>query len=378
LNLHITNDVYGVYASEIAKRIQRSAVNNVLINFSAAAQQKDEAITYISYSTAAFEKYLKGVQSLDKLVFHAYHYNSYLFLNIVKRKFPNVKVYWVLWSSELYCQPPLPENYYAPFSKKFIRERRSFTDRLKELKITGPLILHFSYLTGLKKNHRKRLKKSYSKIHFFCSLLPSDFFYFREKTGNTKAIHLPFAYLSVQAIMPGLNRFNLKGNKIMVGHSASPAGNHFEILERLYEINPQLPVFLPLAYGVESYGDVIEAEAEKRFPNAEILRKKLEKPAYYEKLTEVGWSIINVKVQQALGNIVALIWMGVKVFLDEESSTYKDFKNWGIHVYSIQKKLTREELSVKLTPAQISDNKRIIFEKCNEETVAVYWQPILQ
>jgi hypothetical protein len=378
LNLHITNDDYGVYASEIAKRIQRSAANNVLINFSAAAQQKEEGIIYISYSTAALEKYVQKVQRLDKLVFHAYHYNSYLFLNIVKRKFPKVKVYWVLWSSELYCQPPLPKNYYLPFSEKFIRERRSFNERLKELKIIGPLILNFSYLTGLKKNHRKWLNKSYWKIDFFCSLLPSDFFYFREKTGNTKAIHLPFAYLSLQAIMPDLNGFNSKGNKIMVGHSASPAGNHFEILERLNEINPQLPVFLPLAYGIETYGNIIEAEARKRFPNAEILRKKLDKPAYYHKLTEVGWSIINVRVQQALGNIVALIWMGVKIFLDEESSTYKDFKSWGIHLYSIQKELTRGELSAKLTPAQISDNKRIIFEKCNEETVAVYWLPILQ
>ena len=233
-------------------------------------------------------------------------------------------------------------------------------------------------LTGIKKNHPKQLKKSFSEIDFFCSLLPSDFSYYKTRSGNNKTKHLPFAYLSLEQIMPALNTFNSSGNKIMIGHSASPKGNHFEVLSQLYELNKDFSIFLPLAYGGEEYANLIRSEALKKFADAEILTKKLEKPDYYDKLTEVGWAIINVKVQQALGNIVALLWMGVKLFLDEESSTYKDFKNWGIHVFSVQHDLNSIELTEKLSPEEISNNKKIIFEKCNEEAVKGYWEPILK
>lgn len=375
MNLHVTNDTFGLYPVEIAKRIKSAPAGNAIINLSKTAKYQDEIITYIPFSIPDFEKYLEQFNHLDKLIFHPYQYNSYLILKIVKRKFPQVKVYWALWSSELYCHPPLPPGYHGPFSQKFIKERSSFSEKVKGVKIIGPLILKLSYFLGLKKNHSKRFKKSFSQIDFFCSLLPSDFSYFQKISGNIKTIHLPFAYLSIENIVPQLS--DSTGDKIMVGHSASPGGNHFEILTCLHQLNSKLSIFLPLVYGETSYGDIIQAEAIKRFPHVEILRKELEKSMYYQKLTEVGWAIINVKVQQALGNITALIWMGVKVFLDEESSTFKDFKDWGIAVFSIQNDLNLEELTQKLTTAEVSENRRIIFEKCNENAVKKYWEPIL-
>ena len=45
-------------------------------------------------------------------------------------------------------------------------------------------------------------------------------------------------------------------------------------------------------------GNLIEIEAMKKFINVDIQRNKLDKILYYKKLTEVGWSIINVKVQR--------------------------------------------------------------------------------
>ncbi len=69
--------------------------------------------------------------------------------------------------------------------------------------------------------------------------------------------------------------------------------------------------------------------------------------------------------------------MGAKVFLDEESSTYKDFHNWGIHIFSIQKDLNLSELSTKLSESEIENNKSIMFKICNENTVKQYWDKIL-
>lgn len=379
MNLHVTSDNYGLYPIEIAKRIKESGRgdNNMMVNLSLESTFKDDFITYLPSSKNSYQIYLEKINELDKIIFHPYKYDSIVFLKIIKKKFPEVKVFWAIWSYELYDLPPLPQGYYEPFSLNFVKQNMRFPEMIKELKIIGKTISNILYLLGLKKNYAKELKRSYAQIDFFCSLLPSDFLYYQKVSKNTSTKHLPFAYLSLEEIMPGLNNFISKGNKIMLGHSSSPSGNHFEILSRLNEINSQFSIFVPLAYGDKKYGDLIETETLKKFPKADIQRNKLDKDLYYKKLTEVAWSIINVKVQQGLGNITALIWMGVKVFLDENSSTFIDFTNWGILVFSIQRDLNKMELSQKLTAAQIENNKKIILEKCNEETVREYWNSVL-
>ena len=137
----------------------------------------------------------------------------------------------------------------------------------------------------------------------------------------------------------------------MIGHSPS-RGNHYEIIQKLSTINPGYPILLPLSYGDKEYSNIIKESSEK-FINVEVIRKKLERNMYYEKLTEVGWAIFNVKVQQAVGNIIALIWMGSKVFLDKNASTYKDFLTWGIDIYSVQDHLNEYELSNKLSLSRL-------------------------
>jgi dTDP-N-acetylfucosamine:lipid II N-acetylfucosaminyltransferase len=378
VNLHVTNDNYGSYPLEIAKRIKDSGKkdNNLMINLSMESTFKDDFITYIPISKFSFENYLEKIENIDKIIFHPYIYGSYRFLAAVKKKFPEVKVYWVTWSYELYSLPPVPPGYFGPFSKRYVKKKMRFPERIKELKIFGILISRFCYLMGIKRNHVKELKQSYSQIHFFCSLLPSDFSYFQRMSLNKSAKHLPFAYLSLESILPGLN-INSTGDKIMIGHSSSPSGNQFEILTLLHEINPGFSIFIPLVYGDENYGNIIENEALKRFTKADIQRNKLDKLSYYKKLTEVGWAIINAKVQQALGNITALIWMGVKVFLDEGTSTFKDFRDWGIIIFSVQRDLNLKELSNKLTSDEVQNNKRLIQQKCNEQVVSTYWEEIL-
>lgn len=364
---------------EIAKRIKKSGRrhNNMMVNLSSESTFKDDFITYLPSSKNFYNIYVEKIDELDKIIFHPYKYDSIAFLKIVKKKFPEVKVFWAVWSYELYDLPPLPPGYYEPFSLKFVKENMRFPEKIKEFKIIGKIISNFSYLLGIKKNYAKELKRSYNQIDFFCSLLPSDFLYYQKISANTSTKHLAFAYLSLEEIMPELNNFNSTGNKIMIGHSSSPSGNHFEILSRLNEINPEVPIYVPLAYGDKKYGDLIETETLKKFPKADIQRNKLDKASYYKKLTEVAWAIINVKVQQGLGNITALIWMGVKVFLDKNSSIFKDFTDWGIVVFSIQHDLNKMELSQKLTTAQIENNKKIILEKCKEETVRKYWGSVL-
>ncbi len=376
MNLHVTSDSYGLYPLEIAKRIKSSANshNNQIVNLLNISVYKNSTITYIPATPIAFKNYISRFVHLDKIIFHPYNSTCYNFLKIVLKKFPDIKVYWMCWSSELY-RPHLIDNFYEPFSANYLKRNSLFLKFLKDL--LKKVVYKILNISGIGTEYKMGLQRAHLVVHYFCSPFYSDFLFLQKFNPKNKIKYLPVAYLSLNNIMPDLHKFYTLGNKIMIGHAASADGNHYEILCKLNAINPGYSIFLPLSYGDKKYGEIIKLKAQKMFINAEVLEEKLDADKYYQKLTEVGWAIINVKVQQAVGNIIALIWMGSKVFLDKSTSTYKDFLSSGIDIFNIQDHLNEYELANKLSPEQIKNNRKQILEKFNEETVSKGWNEFL-
>jgi hypothetical protein len=377
MNLHVTNDTYGLYPVEIAKRIKASQhrEKNLMVNLSEVSQIRDEMISYISISETSFKNYIAQLPELKKIIFHPYKVNSFRFLTHALKRFPEARIYWVCWSFELYYHSKFKKKLYDRFSLTYLRKNDSFYKAVK--RSPKKIVIDSLHFIGLRKDYSRRLISSYGKIDYFCSLLPSDFRVFSSLLQKQDTEYLPFSYLSLNNIVSGLNNSYSIGNKIMIGHSSSPAGNHYEIIEKLGSINREFSIFLPLAYGDKHYGKIIKNKAIATFKNIQVLEEKLEIEAYHQHLTQVGWAIINAKVQQGLGNILALIWIGAKLFLDKNSGTYQDFKTWGIIIFSVQEDLIKEQLLQRLTPAQIENNRKIILERFNEEQVHHYWEPLL-
>lgn len=375
--MHVTNDSYGLYTVEIAERVRSSdyTKNNIIVSLSEEATLKDDSVEYIPVTTLSFGNYINKLQQLDNVVFHPYNLRSYEFLKILLKKFPGIKVYWICWSYEFYNLPHVVNKLYDPFSLKYIRSGTSLPGQLRQFLKSS--IINVAGWVGIRKNYTQRLRHAYSLVDYFCSPFPCDFYYLNKIVPKNNITFEPFAYLSLNKIMPGLYNFRSKGNKIMIGHSSFPDGNHYEIIQKISSINDSYPVFLPLVYGDMVYGDLIKETARFYLKDLEILENRLDKPAYYQKLQEVGWAIINVKVQQGVGNIIGLVWMGAKVFLDKNSSIYIDFSKWGIFIFNIQDDLNKQELETKLTQEQVEKNRKIMLEKFGEETVSAYWKKIL-
>jgi hypothetical protein len=174
-------------------------------------------------------------------------------------------------------------------------------------------------------------------------------------------------------MIPDLNETAATGNQIMVGHSSTPDGNQYEILSRLSRYRLSSTLFLPLAYGDEDYKKEISTYALSLFPDVEVLSQKLEPKLYYQKLKDVGYCILNLKVQQGIGNITALLWYGVKVFLSIDSSTYLDFKDWGLIVFSIEEDLSEASLKTKLSMQEVLHNRKLLTHHLSESKLAAYW-----
>jgi hypothetical protein len=210
--------------------------------------------------------------------------------------------------------------------------------------------------------------KSFEKIDYFISFLDTDY---KFVITNKKTKYLKMSYVSIENILGDLYKQEANpGRKIMINHSADPTLNHFEAIEKLYSIQCEKEIWLPLAYGDEVYkSDLINAISKFEL-NIEILHNFIPLGQYNLKLKEIGIAIFNIKIQQAFGNIVPLIWLGVKVFLSKESSIYIDFKNKGIHIYEI------EEISTKslqnLDFDKITENRKILQSILSEEKVNEY------
>ncbi len=267
MNLHVTNDNYGLFPKVIASRIKKtsSSLENRIVNLGENSTIQDDIITYIPNTTESINNYLISFDNIQKVIFHPYKYSCLAFLQIILKTFPKAKIYWALWSFELYNLPHLLFKQHKPFAASYVNSKRTLPERIKNLKIIGNLILRFCYFTGIKKNYTRETIDSFKHIDFFCSFLPSDFTFFQKISLNTETQYVPFAYLSLETIMPDLNSYRSTGDKIMIGHSSDPDGNHYEIIQRLGELNPGFPIFLPLAYGDENYGRLIERARFRKY-----------------------------------------------------------------------------------------------------------------
>lgn len=378
MNLHVTNDEYGFYTSEIAERIKNPeyAGNNLIVNLSATVTIKSDIVTYIPITEEAFSKFILSIPAIEKIIFHPYNLLSYKFLVFALKKYPKVKVYWICWSYEFYNLPHVVDKLYSPFAKNYLQKKISIKQHVTLF--TKKIIKAFLQTIKIRKSYQQQLNESYTPVNYFCSPFPTDFFYLNQIIPANSICYEPFAYLSLNKIMPDLHTFKSTGNKIMIGHSSLPEGNHYEVIKKISAINKNYSIVMPLVYGDMQYGDIIKKIAKNSFSDIEFLETKLEKVEYYKKLCEVGWAVINVKVQQAVGNIIGLIWMGAKVFLDKHSSVYIDFVNWGICVFNIQDDMNSTQLETKLTDVQVENNKRIILDRFGDEASNKYWKKILE
>lgn len=126
---------------------------------------------------------------------------------------------------------------------------------------------------------------------------------------------------------------------VQIGQNQKPTLNHIEVLKVLEKFRDEnIRIFLPLSYGgSEAYADRVQAEAERMFPGKTvILRKMMERDAYYNLLNSVDIAIFNTMRQAALGNIHRLLWHNTKIYFPRESVMYRYFVSRGAPVCAFE------------------------------------------
>lgn len=363
MNLHLFMDPIGHYCSKFAARVGRiDPENNLIVNINEAQIKFEGVIEFKGYGKT-FRKFLDSNKNFSRVYYHYYNPIFQEVNFILKKKNPEIISVWCFWGGDFFSLPEFLEDKYLPFSsscikKTIVKRSNFFRNNLTKLyhKIKGTI--HYNYLSYI---------KSFQRIDFFAGYFYDDFEIVKNLSNANFKFH-KFPYLSLDLILGNSYSDNgfYNSDSVMVGHSADPSLNHYEILEILNKREFSAEVYLPLSYGNDIYKEKL-IKASKSFDlSIKIQSEMLPLDEYNLKQRSFGFAIFNVSHQQAFGNIISLLWFGVKLFLHENSSIYKEFKSLGFYIYEIAN-LNDESAFNPLSLEQKRINRELLNEILSSE-----------
>lgn len=182
-----------------------------------------------------------------------------------------------------------------------------------------------------------------------------------EDLYNSSVQRIPFTYYPIEVIIKN-EELRAEGPNILLGNSSSATNNHLEALELLQKLDlGNRKVITPLSYGSPKYAKEIIREGKQLLPDRfSPLTNFLPIEEYNKVISGCGIVIMNHYRPQAMGNIIASLYLGAKVFLND-TDIYQYFKHLGCHIYLIEKDLiSSEEPLVLLTQKQVLENRKIL------------------
>ncbi|WP_441000577.1 TDP-N-acetylfucosamine:lipid II N-acetylfucosaminyltransferase [Fodinibius sp. SL11] len=182
-----------------------------------------------------------------------------------------------------------------------------------------------------------------------------------QKLYNPFVKTVPFSYYPIEHIIKH-ESLRVSGPNILLGNSASATNNHLEAFDLLREVNiADRKIVAPLSYGYPRYAEAIIEEGKKQFGDQFTpLTSFLPLEEYNQLISNCGIVIMNHYRPQAVGNIIAALYMGAKVFLND-TDIYRYFDDLGCHIYLIEKDLTDTSDTFQLlSDAEVNHNRSIL------------------
>lgn len=270
---------------------------------------------------------------------------------------PEVKVVWIGWGYDYYDLIDI--NLFLPLTLK-LKGGEGFIEIFKK---------------KLRKNKKLKLKKKVvERIDYFCPVLESEFYVIKNKYNWFRfPKYIDFNYGSIDVdFTKGFSEELVNGNSILVGNSATYENNHLDVFEILNKINKNdLKLIIPLSYGDEDYKDKIIKTCDEIVGNEkkQYLVNYMSIEDYVDIIRSCGNVIMGHLRQQALGNILIMLFLGAKIFLYKENPIYLYLISSGFKVYSIEQLLLEPELlEIPLCDNDIACNKRNLEKLWSEKS----------
>jgi len=156
---------------------------------------------------------------------------------------------------------------------------------------------------------------------------------------QSEASYVPILY-PIPVNIDNLKNLQMKETtgttNILIGNSADPSNHHLEMLEYLSRfVKEDIRIYCPLSYyGDQEYINCVVKKGHAIFRDHFVpLLKMMTTQEYAVFLNDMDIAIMNHRRQQGLGNILPLLYLGKKVFLRSDTSSFPFLTSAGCIIF---------------------------------------------
>jgi len=312
-----------------------------------------EQINFKTFLTKAF------IDSLSQYEFVVIHWLDVVKLEVIRRSPSSIKFLWIGWGGDYYDFINL--ELYLPETKKLLKKLGENRDL--------PLLSRTKLLIMKLYSKFMPIKKIINKISYFSPVLRSEYPLVANSFTEFRAKYLDWNYGTLEELIGTETDEYKQGKNILFGNSATFENNHIDLLPLLSTLNfSGRRLIMPLSYGDSNYATYITSTMLKNNIPITPLLNFMPLEEYNQIIFTCSIVIMNHKRQQGLGNIVALMYRGAKIFLNEDNPVYQYYKEKGAILFSINE-LNNKSIALPLSKKEIETNRKILKENLSAETM---------
>lgn len=302
------------------------------------------------------------------IVLHAYHLE---FAKILLELKYELKIAWVAWGFDIYGLPKIKQNIYAPLTDKFLSRKEAFLFFKRKL-LANNLMRTIFFLFTKEQDRYSIVFKSLKKVNYFSTYLEEDYIYFSKYyPNNLRFVNCTFTSID-QYLAGNEDVYNqVESTNIIIGNSNTPESNHLDVLAQLkHKKLASSKILVPLSYGEnEAYRETVIKEGESCFGDSfEPLLNFMERKQYLDILMSCSVGIFYHYRQQAMGNIIAMLYLGARVYMYAKSPVYLYLKRNQINVFDFDTDFNIYTIK-KLPQTEVVANRKILETLFNKDKV---------
>ena len=291
IDLHIIENEKIAVTSIATYRKWFSSKSNPFVIFGGAYNYSFEGyenVTIIEENLKGSKKLINLMKRADRI--HVHGIFSFWLLGILAthRRLCE-KTVWYIWGDDLYC---------------LTKPKSSIINRF-----------HLAVRRKAYRSIRYVATNVIGDYDLLKSLIHKEYEFFELRFGN--------GYIS--GIEPYINEKNEhEGTNILVGNSATISNYHLQVFDELSRFqNENIRIYVPLSYGSKTYAGSVIARGKELFGDKFIpLTEFIPRDDYFRLLMSMDVAIFANDRQQAMGNIVALLYAGKKVYMRSDISSW--------------------------------------------------------
>lgn len=309
-----------------------------------------------------FKKKYSDVE-FSSVIIHFLNSRKIRFINqFIKNK---ATIYWIIWGNDLYNKLlytkgfelyDTQSTYYKKTKKSFIlRLFNKLVENIKVYKMEKFISKRINYIAIDKTKIDYNILVNY--FPKFKSISCIEFFYY------------PIESVLSEALMPEW----VEGDNIQIGNSASITNNHEYAMKFLSKINlGNKKIVVPLSYsGTKEYKETVKSKGVEYFgDNFKVLDNFLPLAEYNQLMLSFNHAIYANFRQEAVGNILILLYLGTKVFIPKKSPILLWARKLDLVIFELES-ITQTDIDNPLDINSRIHNRKIILEIYNLERLKI-------